>query len=146
MPSIISKRRKYAITIFLLIIGHMVISNAFSHHFFANFIRSIVHDLLEQGVYDTNTFLDCVREIGDRLAIEADLQLEEAWEESRRDIIPKVERLLDVYKELPTPKAKNDLLKEVLEKVVYIKEERGERWNSVADASELTLYPKLPQG
>jgi len=101
--------------------------------------RGNAHDLLEQGVYDTDTFLDRVREIEDRLrqneedrlAIEADLQLEEAREESRRDIIPKVERRLDVYKELPTPKAKNDLLKEVLEKVVYIKEERGGRWNSV---------------
>lgn len=114
--------------------------------------RSNVHDLLEQGVYDTNTFLDRIREIGerlreaeeDRLALEAELQLEAAREESRHNIIPKVERLLDVYHELPTPKAKNDLLKDVLEMVVYVKEHNG-RWHGAPDDFELTLYPKLPQ-
>lgn len=114
--------------------------------------RGNVHDLLEQGVYDTETFLDRVLEIGermrraaeDRAAVEADLQLEEVREESRRVIIPKVQRLLDVYQELPTPKAKNDLLKEVLEKVVYVKENNG-RWHNPPDDFEITLYPKLPQ-
>lgn len=113
--------------------------------------RSNIHDLLERGVYDTDTFLDRMREVGervkqaeeDRVAVEADLQLEEAREESRREIIPKVERLLDVYAELPSPKAKNDLLKEVLEKVVYVKENNG-RWHSPPDDFEITLYPKLP--
>ncbi len=114
--------------------------------------RSNLHDLLEQGVYDTTTFLDRTRELGERVrvamenraALMADLELEEAREESRREIIPRVERLLDVYNELPTPKAKNDLLKDVLEKVVYIKE-KGGRWNREPDSFELTLYPKLPQ-
>lgn len=114
--------------------------------------RGNVHDLLEQGVYDTETFLDRVRDIGermrraqeDRAAVEVDLQLEEVREESRREIIPKVQRLLDVYQELPSPKAKNDLLKEVLEKVVYVKENNG-RWHNPPDDFEITLYPKLPQ-
>ena len=114
--------------------------------------RSNLHDLLEQGVYDTATFLDRSHELGertkqaeeDRVALEADLHLEAVREESRRTIIPKVERLLDVYAGLPTSKAKNDLLKEVLEKVVYSREQGG-RWNERSDDFELTLYPKLPQ-
>lgn len=113
--------------------------------------RNNIHDLLERGVYDTGMFLDRMREVGerikqaeeDRVSVEADLQLEQAREESRREIIPKVERLLDVYAELPSPKAKNDLLKDVLEKVVYVKVSNG-RWHNSPDNFEITLYPKLP--
>lgn len=113
--------------------------------------RGLTHDLLEQGVYSTETFLDRIRQIGervtraqeDRSALLADLALEDVRKESRRTIIPKAERLLEVYHELPTPKAKNDLLKEVLEKVVYLKENNG-RWHSPPDDFEITLYPKLP--
>ena len=49
---------------------------------------------------------------------------------------------LDVYDQLPTAKAKNDMLKEVLEKVVYTKESGG-RW-AKPDAFEIVIYPKIP--
>ncbi len=113
--------------------------------------QSKTHDLLEQGIYDTNTFLDRTRinsehmqVVEERLkTVEAELQLEERREESRINIIPKVERVLDIYYKLDSPAAKNDLLKEILEKVVYIKEHGG-RWHNSPDDFELTLYPKLP--
>ena len=54
-----------------------------------------------------------------------------------------MERLLDVYDQLPTAKAKNDMLKEVLEKVVYTKESGG-RW-AKPDAFEIVIYPKIPR-
>lgn len=115
--------------------------------------RSSIHDFLEQGIYDTETFLDRTRELServklaeaDRRAIESDLNLEEVRAESRQTIIPKVENLLEVYHQLPSPKAKNDLLKEVLEKVVY-KKERGAKWKGVSmDDFELELYPRVPK-
>jgi len=113
--------------------------------------QSKTHDFLEQGIYDTDTFLDRTKEIGEHIkvaeseqeAIKSDIQLEELREESRISIVPRGERLLDVYHELNSPAAKNDLLKDVLEKVVYIKE-RGGRWHNSPDDFELTLYPKLP--
>jgi len=113
--------------------------------------QSRTHDLLEQGVYDTNTFLDRTKEIGERLqkaedernTVETELHLEELREESRVSIIPRVEKLLDVYWSLQSPAAKNDLLKDVLEKVTYVKE-KGGRWHNSPDDFELTLYPKLP--
>lgn len=114
--------------------------------------RGNIHDLLERGVYDTDTFLDRTRELGERLqrvqadlaTVAEDLHLEEMRKERRRTVIPKVEHLLDVYNELPSAAAKNDLLKDVLEKVVYVKE-RGSRWRGVSpDDFEITLYPKLP--
>lgn len=109
------------------------------------------HDLLEQGVYTTEQFLERSRKlseriqknIDDRSALGADIDTDKAREQGHKIIIPKVERLLDVYDSLSTPKAKNDMLKEVLEKVVYLKEVNG-RWHNRADDFEITLYPKIP--
>ncbi len=109
------------------------------------------HDLLEQGVYTTEQFLERSRKLSDRikkneedrLALGADIASDKSREAGRKQIIPKVERLLEVYDALPTPKAKNDMLKEVLEKVVYLKTKNG-RWNNAPDDFELTLYPKIP--
>lgn len=114
--------------------------------------RSNIHDLLERGIYDTDTFLSRMRDIGERMknaqddykSIESDLQLEIVREKSRSEIIPKVEQLLEVYHDLPSAKAKNDLLKEVLEKVTYIKDKKG-RWHNSPDDFDITLYPKLPE-
>lgn len=71
------------------------------------------------------------------------LAKEEQREEARKVIIPKVEKLIETYHALPTPQAKNDLLKEVLEKVVYTKK-KGGRWHTSPDDFELVLYPRLP--
>lgn len=110
------------------------------------------HDLLEQGVYDTETFLNRSRDITHRMneaqdrlaALEEDVKLETLREESSANIIPNVERVLELYDTLPTAQAKNDILKEVLEKVIYTKE-KSARYKGVApDDFELILYPKLP--
>lgn len=109
------------------------------------------HDLLEQGVYTTEQFLERSRKLSERIkkneedrsALGADIASEKSREAGRKQIIPKVERLLEVYDALPTPKAKNDMLKEVLEKVVYLKTKNG-RWNNAPDDFEITLYPKIP--
>lgn len=114
--------------------------------------RGNLHDLLEQGVYDTETFLDRSRELGERIAqtqaetsrLENEIQEEEDRKESRKEIIPKVEHVLEVYHELPTAAAKNDLLKEVLEKVVY-KKDLAARHGGAEDKFDLVLYPRLPR-
>jgi hypothetical protein len=60
--------------------------------------------------------------------------------------IPKVRRLLEVYTELPTASAKNDLLKDVIEKIVYTKTEKGSRWHeNRTDRFKIVLYPRLPK-
>lgn len=109
------------------------------------------HDLLEQGVYDTSTFLTRSRSITERInaaqesiaALSAELVEDEARAASRRTIVPKVEKLLEVYAELPSAQAKNDMLKEVLEKAEYTKLQRSGK-NGPFDNFDLLLYPKLP--
>lgn len=110
------------------------------------------HDLLEQGVYTTEQFLARSRKLSERIkkneadrsALGADIAADKKREQGRKQIIPKVEKLLDVYDSLPSAKAKNDMLKEVLEKVVYLKTKNG-RWNNAPDDFEITLYPKIPK-
>lgn len=109
------------------------------------------HDLLEQGVYDTETFLDRSRSINERMTAanqsisELSITLVEDEERAanRVNIIPKVEHLLSVYDELPDAQSKNDMLKDIIERIEYIKNEPSPR-KGPFDNFELILYPKLP--
>lgn len=110
-----------------------------------------IHDLLEQGIYSTEMFLERsdinskkMEQLKKEKAIlENELASTVNQDENRKNIVPKIEKLLEVYKSLKTPKAKNNMLKQVLEKVVYTKE-KGGRWNNAPDDFEIILYPKLP--
>ena len=62
---------------------------------------------------------------------------------NRVNIIPKVEYLLSVYDELPDAQSKNDLLKDIIERIEYTKNEPSPR-KGPFDNFELVLYPKLP--
>ena len=109
-----------------------------------------VHDFLEQGVYTTEMFLDRSRQLSERIGntkqeledLRIEIELDAKHEESRRTIIPKIKHLLEVYHDLPSAQAKNDMLKSVLEKVVYTKESSG-RWGDPGDF-EIVLYPRIP--
>ncbi len=109
------------------------------------------HDLLEQGIYTTDQFLDRSRKLSERiknneqerLSLTSEIEKEKSREDVRKQIIPKVEHLLKVYDDLPTAKAKNDMLKEVLEKAVYLKSTKGRPYKPSSDF-ELTLYPRMP--
>lgn len=110
------------------------------------------HELLEQDIYTTDVFLERSRTITEKLnqlsvdktELEKRLGIVSIREKSMVEIIPRVEKLLDVYYELPTAKEKNDMLKEVLEKVVY-KKTQNTRWSGSPDDFEITIYPKLPK-
>ena len=110
-----------------------------------------IHDLLEQGIYSVEMFLERssvnskkIEQLkSDKSVLESDLVSAVNHSKNKKNIVPKIENLLEVYKNLETPKAKNDMLKQVLEKVIYIKEKNG-RWHNSPDDFEIILYPKLP--
>lgn len=110
------------------------------------------HDLLEQGIYDTDTFLARSRSLNERMIaanqsiedLSASLALDEQRAASRVSIIPKVEHLLSVYNELPDAQSKNDLLKDIIERIEYTKDSPSPR-KGPFDNFELVLYPKLPR-
>ena len=55
----------------------------------------------------------------------AQLQAEQTLANNQLSFIPKVERVLEQYPLLESPKQKNDLLKEVLQKAMYTKTQGG---------------------
>jgi DNA invertase Pin-like site-specific DNA recombinase len=111
-----------------------------------------LHDLLEQGIYSTDKFLERSKLLSNKvkqLESDRDILLEDLSRESNREknrkfIIPKVEKVLEVYHKVDDPGKKNALLKEVVEKVLYTKVVKG-RWHNRPDDFELVLYPKLPK-
>lgn len=113
---------------------------------------SKTHDLLERGIYDTDTFLDRSREISERInqakenisKLDDQIKIEVAREENTENVIPKVEHLLEVYPSLPNAQAKNNMLKDVLEKVVYLKKKRAYKKTDSLDDFEITIFPKIP--
>jgi len=110
-----------------------------------------LHDLLEQGIYSTEVFLKRSKILNEKITaakrdkeeLENKLEKISAREESKKNIIPKLENTINSYWSLDTPKEKNELLKEALEKVVYTKEEGG-RWSGKVEDFKLKIYPKLP--
>ncbi len=113
--------------------------------------RDNLHDLLERGIYDADTFLARSRSISDRLQqaqvdlkqSETDLQVAKQRRDSQATLIPSIRQALEIYHTLPDAKAKNDLLKTVLDKVVYTKTTRTPRGGD-PDNFTLTLYPRIP--
>ncbi|GFN37176.1 serine recombinase [Tepidimicrobium xylanilyticum] len=111
-----------------------------------------LHDLLEQGIYNVDIFLERSKILNDKINVakENKRELENklnhitTMEESKKTIIPRIEKVLETYNRVKTPKEKNDLLKEVVDKVIYVKKEGG-RWSGKIDSFTLDLYPKLPE-
>lgn len=109
-----------------------------------------LYDLLEQGIYTTETFLARSQVITEKLS-ELDRELSDAkargeqqerLRRSRFEIIPRIEHVLNTYPTLSDPKEKNDMLKEVLDKAVYSKTQGG-RWTP--SDMELLVFPKLTE-
>ncbi|MDF2945184.1 MAG: Recombinase [Herbinix sp.] len=111
-----------------------------------------IYELLEKGIYTTDQFLERSKHIASRIeenkkekeTLVKEYELESNVIFSRANISSRTEYLLNTYRMLPSAQAKNDLLKEVLEKVEYVKDHSA-RYKGV-DPNDFTikLYPILP--
>jgi len=110
--------------------------------------QSALYDLLEQGIYDKDTFLERSRELAARLnqlsrAIsegEESLFGERIAQENRDRLFPSIERVLGEYETLESAASKNSILKDALELVIYSKSVGG-RW--IKGDMQLFVFPKL---
>jgi ssDNA-binding Zn-finger/Zn-ribbon topoisomerase 1 len=109
--------------------------------------KSRLHDFLERGIYDENTYLDRSVNIAERIKAanaaitEAELELKKELrhEHAHQEIIPKLEKVLSLYPK-GDAKEKNDLLKSVLSSVAYRKE-KHQKGNQFS----ILLHPRLLQ-
>lgn len=101
-------------------------------------------ELVERGAYTIEVFQErrdkLTQEIAAQEARRAGVletvQFVEQKAYQRSNIIPKTEALMESYEDM-TPQERNDLLKEILMKVEYTKEPKGE--------VQIDLYPRLPK-
>lgn len=101
---------------------------------------SSLYDLLEQGVYTVDIFTQRNKDLSERKKqleqIIAQLEDKEAQRCAREDLIrdiPALSRALDGYYYLDSAKLKNDLLRKIISKFEYVKNEanvRGTRDNA----------------
>jgi DNA invertase Pin-like site-specific DNA recombinase len=111
-----------------------------------------IYELLENGIYTNDQFIERSYLISCRIK-ENQIRKESLAKEyefsysisiPRTNIPSKTEYIQNIYHMLPTAQAKNDLLKDILEKVSYIKEHSA-RYKGI-DPNDFTiiLYPTLP--
>lgn len=108
------------------------------------------YELVEQGVYTPEIFLDRSRKIAARqkelseatAALQLDISKREQIALARQAIAPQMVHVLDAYPQAQTAEEKNALLKSVLEKVTYRKDQR-DRWGG--DGIHLDIYPLIPK-
>jgi len=110
-----------------------------------------VYDLLEKEIYTTEQFFERsgvlnkqIEELNtDIEKLKNEYKNEELRIQKRTEIIPKLENIINIYAKMPTAQAKNEVLKEVIEKVEYIKE-KSARYKGV-DPKDFTIkiYPIL---
>lgn len=110
--------------------------------------KSRLFDLLEQGVYTNDVFLERSRVLASRIT-EAENQVAALREHlvslrqselTRKSLAPRIQNVLDIYDTLETPAEKNALLKTVLDHVVYSKSVGG-RYRK--HDLKLYVYPKV---
>ncbi len=113
--------------------------------------RDHIYELLEQKTYSTAVFLDRIKNTNDKIEetqksitlLEREMKPFSNAEQGQKAIIPRLEKVLAQYHNAKTPAEKNELLKSVINKIVYTKTVNG-RWHNKPDDFELILYPKLP--
>lgn len=110
-----------------------------------------IHTLLEEGVYTTEVFLKRYEKVTTEILAlektmkECEIELVELKKQAEYNdvFIPKAQSILDAYSSLQSAAAKNEALKELLEKVTYYKStpnKKGERDNR---NFEIELYPRV---
>jgi DNA invertase Pin-like site-specific DNA recombinase len=113
---------------------------------------SSIHDFLEQGIYNTETFMERSKIINEKLnetktnfdIIKKELDDNSKIQRSITEFIPKVEHVLAVYDSVEDPEVKNALLDEVVSKAVYTKTKKVGKDKNFDDF-ELIVYPRIPK-
>lgn len=106
-----------------------------------------LHDLLEQGVYTIQVFMERQKKLNDKIQsvqdqlnkFEQELEHEQQLEKRQTQFIPRIKSVLTEYKSTTDVNKKNRLLKEILKKATYL---RKKEWKA-RDQFEIDLYPRI---
>ncbi|PWW01169.1 DNA invertase Pin-like site-specific DNA recombinase [Paenibacillus cellulosilyticus] len=113
---------------------------------------SNLDDLLEQKVYTVEKYVSRSSALTDRIQeaeaalmqVQSEIELEVKRSQAKAQTIPQLEHVLEVYPTIQEPAQKNELMKSILENVIYTKE-KGGRWSGAQDQFTLQLQPRIPK-
>lgn len=108
------------------------------------------YELVEQGVYTPQVFTQRSKAISNQQAsirqqmeaITDQIRDLERQAVSREQLAPAIRSVLDAYPTASSPQEKNDLLKSVLQKVIYTKTRRNR--SRAGGDMKILIFPKLP--
>ncbi|WCN38664.1 recombinase family protein [Aneurinibacillus uraniidurans] len=108
--------------------------------------RDKLHDFLERGIYDEETYLTRSQNIADRKEkikdyiekVQQEIETKKRQEKAKQKIIPNVKHVLDLYEKTDDAAKKNSMLRSVLEYATYRKEKQQRN-----DDFILVIHPKL---
>ena len=111
---------------------------------------SRLRDLLEQGVYTVDVYLERERDLRARIeacqnALEQLRPKEKPMEQVLAEFAPLVKNVLEAYAATDDPAEKNALLKTVIDHIVYFKTAKTLRGHSPLESLTLEIYPRLPK-
>lgn len=90
-----------------------------------------LHDLLEKGIYDIDTYLDRSKVLADKIEINKnainkvnnDIEYETNNSIDISEVVPKLENLLELYPTANNAADKNELLKKVIDSITFYKKQ-----------------------
>lgn len=108
--------------------------------------KSKLHDFLEQGIYDVDTFMERSKNLNERIStlndeishLENEIKKEELRKNTNEDLLPDLKHVISAYAESNIEK-KNALLKKVLYKATFL---RRMDWTE-PDQFRVEVYPKI---
>lgn len=108
------------------------------------------YELVEQGIYTPEQFLERSRDLSARKAtieqqratLQAELDRQTQEDAQRAQLAPRIKQVLDAYPLAESAAEKNELLKSVISRVVYKKTVR-ERWSPGGSDMTLTITPRF---
>ena len=91
-----------------------------------------LHELLEKGIYDIDTYLDRSKVLAEKIEnnknsidkVKNDIEYESTHSIDISEVVPKLENLLELYPKTNNIAEKNQLLKTVIESIIYHKEKK----------------------
>lgn len=109
--------------------------------------KNNLHDLLERGVYDIDTFMERQQNINERSKeieegiqnLQREIDYEKQKNQNLNEFVPSVKKVLEAYHHTDSAEKKNRLLKSILEKATYL---RKQDWKK-RDQFVIQLYPKI---
>ena len=110
------------------------------------------YDLLEQGIYDKDTFLSRNKKLSDEktelqnnlIEITDRINKRKEMDEKKDNYIPEFERILEAYNNVKSASERNELLKRIVSKIYYKKDTPNTKGKRDEPSFDLDIHPVLP--